>query len=381
MEGELLNPLTRPTVAALLLGAALAMAGCTPAAPAPTTAPPEAPKGKPAEAAKPVAAPASPAASPAAGESKPVAALPPGPLKTFTVSLPSLTAGIGSILIAEREGFLARQGVKLEYTLHQGGPPALQAMMADAADATLQITGTTVNAIANGADIAIVAGYQVDPDYQLWARPEIGSVNELAGKRVASADPGSELNTITKRILSFYGLTPEKYDIAPVGATGARYAALTQGAVEATLLSAPVTFDAEARGFKLLGSSAEAIPQYMFGTMATKRDWARQNSDTLVRFLRGYQDALDWIEDPANKAKVVEHWADIAKTNPEAAAKTYELYVTGPLKDKMLSKKAGVSLEGMKAVVDMMTEGGILKRPVSIDELLDLSYLEQASKR
>src|SRR5262249_42322895 len=165
------------------------------------------------------AAPAALAGAPAASTPAAPAAPQPVTLQTVTLSLPSTSAPTAALTIAEKEGFYARQGVKLETTLHQGGPPALQAMMAGAAELTQQITGTTLNAIANGADIVIVAGQQGDPDYQLYARSEITSVPALDGKRLASADPGSELNTLLRKTLSHYGLAPDRYDIVPVGST------------------------------------------------------------------------------------------------------------------------------------------------------------------
>src|SRR5258708_4497488 len=106
------------------------------------------------------AAPA-PAAAPFASGTTPSS-----PLKVLTISLPSLSATSASLQIAEREGFFAKRGLKVEFTLHSGGPPALQALVAGASEATIQITGTTINAFANGANVVIVAGSQADPDYE-----------------------------------------------------------------------------------------------------------------------------------------------------------------------------------------------------------------------
>jgi len=332
-------------------------------------------------------APASPSGGAPAGAA-PAASAPPAPaapqpatMQTVTLSLPSTSAPTAALTIAEKEGFYARQGVQFETTLHQGGPPALQAMMAGAAELTMQITGTTLNAIANGADLVIVAGQQGDPDYQLYARSEITSVPALDGKRLASADPGSELNTLLRKTLSHYGLAPDRYDIVPVGSTGARYGALTAGAVDGTLLSAPLTFDAETQGYRRLGTTTDAVPEYMFGTIATRRDWARQNSDLVVRFIRGYQDGLAWIYDPANREKVIAYWVDISKSSPDAATKTYDEYIAGPLRGKVLPEGARINRTAMQAVIDLMIESNILQRPLTLDEVLDLSYLEQASRR
>ena len=281
----------------------------------------------------PAAQPAAPASQPAPSGSQPVGewrasrggqpAAATGAV-TINLSFPSRSAPQVLPIIAQEEGFLPRQGIELESTFFQGGPPALQAMMAGAAEITSQITGTTINAIANGADIAIVMGLQADPDYQLYARAEFPTVQALDGKKVAAADPGSELNTLVRKTLAFYGLPADRYDLLPIGATNNRYTALTQGAVDATLLSVPLTFDAEARGMKYLGTTGDAVPSYMFTTIAAKRDWSRQNADALVRFIRGYQEFLVWMQDPANRGKMVDHWVKLSGASEEAARQTYD---------------------------------------------------------
>ena len=76
----------------------------------------------------PSGAPAVPVPKPAASGS-PAAAqptTPPAPV-TLTLSFPSRSAPQVLPIIADDEGFLARQGIQRESTFFQGGPPALQA--------------------------------------------------------------------------------------------------------------------------------------------------------------------------------------------------------------------------------------------------------------
>jgi len=320
-------------------------------------------------------APQGPAGAPSSGGS----ATPR--IQNLTISLPSQSATSASLQIAERQGFFAKYGLHVEFTLHSGGPPALQALLADAAQATIQITGTTISAFVNGADVVIVAGSQSDPDYQLYARAEITTAKGLAGKRIATADPGSEFNTILKKTLVGYGVPADGYDPVNVGSSGQRLAAVVAGAADATLLSAPQSFDAEAKGLRHLGSSAAAVPKYMFTTLAVKRDWARANKDTVISLIRGDQDALEWMDKPENRAAVIKHLTDITGASADAAAKTYDLYIAGAQRGKVFPKQAQVDRAGVEAVLAIMNEGGLLKRAVKVDDIVDFSYVELASKR
>lgn len=321
-------------------------------------------------------APQGPAAAPSPG-----ASATPAKIQTLTISLPSQSATSASLQIAERQGFFAKYGLHLEFTLHSGGPPALQALLADASQATIQITGTVFSAYANGADVVIVAGSQSDPDYQLYARSEITTAKGLTGKRIATADPGSEFNTILKKTLVGYGVPADGYDPVNVGSSGQRLAAVVAGAADATLLSAPQSFDAEAKGLRHLGSSAEAVPKYMFTVLAMRRDWARANKDTVVSLIRGDQDALEWMDKPENRSSVIKHLTEITGASADAATKTYDLYLAGAQRGKVYPKSAQVDRAGVDAVLAIMNEAGLLKKAVKVDDVVDFSYVELASKR
>src|SRR2546428_13409602 len=104
-------------------------------------------------------------------------------IRNLTIALPSLSATSAALQIAEREGFNARRGLHVEFTLHSGGPPALQALVAGAAEGTIQITRTGINPYANGADVIIVAGWPARPHHAPYAR---------GGATPAKAAPGQK---------------------------------------------------------------------------------------------------------------------------------------------------------------------------------------------
>jgi ABC-type nitrate/sulfonate/bicarbonate transport system substrate-binding protein len=151
--------------------------------------------------------------------------------------------------------------------------------------------------------------------------------------------------------------------------------------VAARLFAARRTSPAAPRGTGGPATTTDAVPEYMFGTIAVRRDWARQDHDLVVRFIRGYQDGLAWIYDPVNREKVIAYWVDISKSSPDAATKTYDEYIVGPLRGKVLPEQARISRPAMQAVIDLMTESNILQRPLTLDEVVDYSYLEEASRR
>ncbi len=125
----------------------------------------------------------------------------------------------------------------------------------------------------------------------------------------------------------------------------------------------------------------DAIPNYMFTILAVRREWSKANRELLVELIRADQEALAWMEQPANREKLIGHWVDITKASRESAAKTYDLYISGPLKGKVFPKDAQVSRSGVEAVIAITKEGGSLKKDVTVEQIVDFSFLEAAGKK
>src|SRR5207245_9136128 len=104
-----------------------------------------------------------------------------------------------------------------------------------------------------------------------------------------------------------------------------------------------------AKGRRRLGSSTEAIPKYMFTILAVRRDWASANRDTLAALIRADQDALEWLENPANRDAAIRDLVEITKTSADASTKTYDLYITGAMRGKVYSTQAQVARMGSEA--------------------------------
>ena len=128
---------------------------------------------------------------------------------------------------------------------------------------------------------------------------------------------------------------------------------------------------------KDLGSATRPIGAYQAGSVVVMREWAKANSDPLVRYMRAIIEGERWLFDPANKAEAIELAVDQAKLPPEVAARAYA-YVTDPTEG--FSKDAQFDMEGFKNVLKLRAEiegqwGG---KPPEPDKYLDLSYYDKA---
>jgi ABC-type nitrate/sulfonate/bicarbonate transport system substrate-binding protein len=128
---------------------------------------------------------------------------------------------------------------------------------------------------------------------------------------------------------------------------------------------------------KDVGSATKSVGAYQAGSVVVMREWARANSDTLVRYLRAIIEGRRWVLDPANKAEAVQLLVDRAKLSPEIAMHAYAA-VTDPIEG--FNKDAQFDMEGFKNVLKLRAEiegqwGG---KPPAPERYFDLTYYDTA---
>ncbi len=336
------------------------------------SAPASAPTGQPA--AGPAAAASGPAAPVAA---KPAGAAPPAPAHLNYAQI-TMTALNWPFIIAGPAGFYARQGLDVDTSYGGTTAATAQALVAGAADIAQLNVVQHIAAVQKGADIVVVAGNTAVPIYSLMAGPNITSYADLRGKTLAIAGVTDPLNYVLRQMLTANQLGPNDYDLVPVGANAERLAAVQKGAAAATLVTQPDDFRAEGLGLRRLGLSTDYVDALVYTESSVRRDWARQNRDLLVRFLRAFVEASRWFYDPANRADAVRMLVEESKADPGLAERTYDLYLSTR---KTIALEGEVSLDGLRVVTDNWQEFGLSEPAPPTDTWLDLSYIEEAQRQ
>jgi ABC-type nitrate/sulfonate/bicarbonate transport system substrate-binding protein len=84
-------------------------------------------------------------------------------------------------------------------------------------------------------------------------------------------------------------------------------------------LGQPQDMLAQAEGYRLLGTSSEAVPEYLYAVTAARRSWAAANSELVVRYVRALAASFGMIHDPTRRAAVVATTVDITGVPPGIA--------------------------------------------------------------
>jgi NitT/TauT family transport system substrate-binding protein len=328
-------------------------------------------------AAPPTAAPSGGAASaaPSAPASAPSAPAAPVNLRLGQVTT---TAMFWPIYAAQAKGLFQAENVTVDQIVFRVSSDATRAVSSDSVEIA---GGTATDSVMladeqGNADIVAVAGALNKPTYSLIVRPEIKSFADLKGKTLGVSDLKDGSTILLQHMLEKGGLKAGEYDMVQAGGTPDRYAAVKSGGVAGAMLTQPNDFQAIDEGYPSLGLMSDIIPDYQFTVHAVRRGWAQQNSDAMLRFLRAYAKACQWLYDPANKEEAIKVLVDSLKTTDEYAGRTYELMIDHA---QALPKNGELNMPGVQGVMDIMVEmGNLPKPPPPISKYVDTSWLERA---
>ena len=170
----------------------------------------------------------------------------------------SMTGFAGQFMtfpLAHRRGFLKEEGIEAEI-IRISAAAGRAALASGEVDYSTGIGGTAIG----GALSKVVACYVPAPVLALVARPEFKSVQQLKGKTVAVLIFGGVAHFAARAIVKHFGLDPEKdLKYLAVGPPDARFAALSQGLVDAAVLGPPLDFAAKKQGHNILARADEVL--------------------------------------------------------------------------------------------------------------------------
>jgi NitT/TauT family transport system substrate-binding protein len=293
------------------------------------------------------------------------------PLRELKVGYP-LGGSTGFFWVAHRAGSFEKHGLKLEPIYIRGGRMGIQAALSG--DLLLQLQGASsvVSAWAQGAkDLQFIGAVGNRLDYVLAALPSIRKPEDLKGKRIGVSQIGASSDFIARHAVRQLGLNPEKdVTIVGVGGAGERWAALTGGHIQATVVQPPFTLLARKAGYPVLIDFSKEDFEYTIAGPLTTRSFIRSERETVMNFMRGLADGMDFYRDEKNKDKVIKFLGEYYRSNAvEELEETRRAYS---------QLTPGLPLITVKAVENVIANDRTLAAmKLNPADLLDLSFLER----
>jgi ABC-type nitrate/sulfonate/bicarbonate transport system substrate-binding protein len=283
------------------------------------------------------------------------------------------------VAVADREGFFAREGLEVEFLvpIPGGADHQITALHNDSVDVTHVATPFLIRAALGGSDAVAIATEFNNPIYSVIAKPEIATFADLKGKLIGLADEYGTITLSTRKLMALHGLARGEFGVRVVEGTSGRWACLRRGDCDAVVLGQPQDLTAIEQGYRLLGTSTEAVPDLLYTVTAVRRSWAEANKEAIVRYVRALSAAFAFIRDPANRGSVARTVMQSTSVPEAIAQRTLALFFEP--ERGVLPRRGEIDLKGLAQVIAMMGEAGTIKPPLpSPERFVDMQYLRAA---
>ena len=182
--------------------------------------------------------------------------------------------------IAQRKGFFARERVNLEMISIEGGAANMMvALDRGTVDITRTATFFLIQAALKGSEGVAIVGETATPIYSLMVKPEIKTFADLKGKVVGLTNAVSTISVSMRKLLALHGLRVSDYRVIELVGTPERSECLKKGECDAVPLGQPEDFILLKQGYRRLGVSNDAVPNFQFTVSVVRRSWGEANKD------------------------------------------------------------------------------------------------------
>ena len=202
---------------------------------------------------------------------------------------PQVMIGIGPgtlghipLVVAKEKDYFREEGIRLDLIQIKAGLN-VPAMIEGGLNYS-GIIGIPINAALQGMKFKVLM-VNSSLAMDLVVQPDIKSVQELKGKRLAIDSFGVYSHTVAEEILRRQGVNPRDVTFMTMGSTPLRLAALQSKSVQATMLGVPQNLLAEESGFTRLVSAQEVVNLPQTG-IAAPEGRVQSNPEIAYRLVR-----------------------------------------------------------------------------------------------
>ncbi|HET9549180.1 MAG TPA: ABC transporter substrate-binding protein, partial [Candidatus Binatia bacterium] len=201
----------------------------------------------------------------------------------ITVSYASLGAAYMDHVVAIEKGYALEEGLNIK-TLMSGGGSATQVLLSGQIHFSSS-AGSALSAALRGGPVKIIYTNQSRPNYKLLSnKPEIKTLQDLIGKKIAINTFGDTGHLATLLLLKKYRMDPKAFLFIAVR-NEARFPAFLSGAVDAAPLSPRDIAQIGAMRVNTLADVSKEI-QLVWNGVAVSNRLLADNRALVERFLR-----------------------------------------------------------------------------------------------
>ncbi len=292
-------------------------------------------------------------------------------LEKIIVGVAGISGPLAHAFIPKDSGLYEKYGLDVDLVFFQGGSQLIQATIAGGVNFAVTAGPEIINGRLGGSDLTMIVGYMNTLPYSIVAAKGVTKFEQLKGGKAAISKYGTTSDLAMRYALERNGLAPNK-DVAIIqlGDQTTRFAGLTGGSVQATVISPPFDITARKLGFNILADMADLGLPYQHETVATTERLIKERPETVRKFMRAFIAGIHlWMTDEKRTKAILGKRLKI--TDQEILDETYGAY------KKLTERKPYPTLKGIEFQLQDVAKRNPKAKGMKPEEFINISILKE----
>lgn len=285
------------------------------------------------------------------------------------VAVPGYTIAVLSFLAAKMNGYYTAEGLDVELIAMRAPTANLALIGGNVEFSAVPLAGLTT--AMRGGGLKLIFCQFDKPQHALYAKPEFANIKALRGKKIGVAGLGTIDDMLLRETLSGNGLDSSRdVTILAMGAADTRFSALMAGAIDASVLIAPVSFYAQDQGYRELVSFQNMGFVLPSGGIVVRDETLKADASMTERFVRATIMGFVFMRD--NRPGTLKVMSKALRIDEATAAKLYDS------SRPTLTSDGTVSGESERKMTAMVAKIATVKEVPAADRLYDFALVKKA---
>jgi NitT/TauT family transport system substrate-binding protein len=292
-------------------------------------------------------------------------------LERAVLAFGSTGPNLTTFWLAREVGLYKQYGLDVDVVFFRGSTIAINALATKDAHFGAFGASSAVLARLGGLDTVLIATAAPGLLFYLVTKKEIKSAADLKGKRIGASRPGTDSDLAARVAAQKLGLGEKDVSIIAMGTDSERLAAMSQGVVDATVVTVGGYVAAQKLGFHSILDLSQANIPYEAASMITTRSLIKENPEMVRRFTKGFVAAIQYAQTHREvTVKVLSKY--MRTTDADVLNASYDQYV-----GRVIPRVPYVSEQGLQAVIDFIRQRNPQTPNVKAQDFMDNRFIKE----
>ena len=253
-------------------------------------------------------------------------------LRAVTIGLTGKSLATAAFEMSVRKGHFKQAGLDVKFITIRQSDVIIKAIMAGELN-FMSIIPTAILASVRGLPIRTIAVNLDNAPYVLVGRPQIKTMSDLKGKKVAVSSLGGMSTLVVREMVARSGLEPDRdLILLAVGGSETRSGAMAAGFVDAALVTVPLNYNLERQGYNRLAWGPDFV-RYPMNGISGSPDYFANNRELVLALLRGVAGGVRDVKQ--RRSEMIPFLKEYLEVPEDEAVKSYE-FLLSHMPDNMI---------------------------------------------